>query len=111
LYKSVTDLKRVPGTAAPLFSVWSWDKGSELRENLVDAFLKGNWPAGDLALAIRDIGLLRKILKRVSRRRGGHAFASRICSDLVSRSESRSRSLASSLADLLKNPDYYEDWD
>jgi hypothetical protein len=111
LYKSVTDQGCIPSTAASLFSSWYWDKGSELREGLVHAFLAGSWPPGDLALAVGDIGLLRKILKRMSRKYGGSAFARKIYSDLVSRTDNSASAMAKSLSELLKNPDYYEDWD
>jgi hypothetical protein len=111
LYRSVTEMKKVPVTAAPMFSMWDWDKGGELRETLVDKFSNSNWPPGDLALAIDDLGLLRKIMKRLSRKHGGNSFARKMYSDLVSRTEGRSQSLASALSDLLKNPGYYEEWD
>ena len=111
LYKFITEVKRVPGTAVPLFSVWNWDKGSELRESLAEKFLLGRWPAGDLALAARDFGLLRKILKRVSRKRAGQSLVREMYSDLMSRTDNQSRSLANALSSLLKNSDYDEDWD
>jgi hypothetical protein len=111
LYKFVTEVKRVPVTALSLFSIWNWDKGSELRESLADKFLLGRWPAGDLALAVRDFRLLRKILKRVSRKRAGQSVVREMYSDLMSRTDDQSRSLANSLSSLLKNSDYDEDWD
>ena len=111
LYKFVTEVKRVPGTALPLFSFWNWDKGSELRESLADKFLLGKWPAGDLALAVRDYGLLKKILKRMSRKSGEQSYARKMYSDLLSRKDNQSRTLASDLSSLLKNSDYDEDWD
>jgi hypothetical protein len=111
LYKFVTEVKRVPGTAVPLFSLWNWDKGSELRESLVEKFLLGRWPAGDLALAVRDFALLRKILKRMSRKRAGQSLAREMYSGLMSRTDNQSRSLADALSGLLKNSDYDEDWD
>lgn len=111
LYRSVTELKYVPRTAAPLFSLWGWDKGRELREALVDKFMIGKWPPGDLGLAVRDFGLLRKILSRMSRRSGGHSFARKMYSDLVSKDDNQSRSLANNLSSLLKNADFNEEWD
>ena len=111
LYRSVTELKYVPSTAAPLFSFWNWDKGRELREALVDKFMIGRWPPGDLGLAVRDFGLLRKILSRMSRRSGGHSFARKMYSDLVSKDDNQSRSLANNLSSLLKNADFNEEWD
>jgi GTPase-associated protein 1, N-terminal domain type 1 len=111
LYLFVTEVKRVPSSATSLFSIWNWDKGVELREKLADRFLAGSWPPGDLALAVRDFGLLKKILKRISRRHGGQSFVRRMYSDLVSRNDSESRSLTKSLSGLLRNPDYDEEWD
>ncbi len=111
LYRSITEMKRVPVSVAPMFSMWDWDKGGELRESLVDKFINSNWPPGDLALSVDDLGLLRKIMKRVSRKQGGNLFSRKMYSDLVSRTDSRSQSLASALSGLLKNPEYYEEWD
>jgi hypothetical protein len=111
LYRSVTELKYVPSTAAPLFSFWNWDKGRELREALVDKFMIGRWPPADLGLAVRDFGLLRKILSRMSRRSGGHSFVRKMYSDLVSKDDNQSRSLASNLSGLLKEADFNEEWD
>ncbi len=111
LYRSITGSKYVPRTAEPLFSFWNWDKGRELRETLVDKFMSGKWPPGDLGLAVNDFGLLRKILSRMSRRSGGRSFARKVYSDLVSRDDDQSRSLADDLASLLRDPYYQEEWD
>src|SRR5208282_6805319 len=83
LYRSITALNYVPRTAEPLFSFWDWDKGRELRETLVDKFMSGQWPPGDLALAVNDFALLKKILSRMSRRSKGHSYAHKMYSDLV----------------------------
>jgi hypothetical protein len=111
LYRSVTELKYVPNTGKPLFSFWDWDKGRELREALIDKFMMGAWPPRDLGLAVRDIGLLRKILSRMSRRSGGHSFARKMYLDLASRDDNQSRSLANNLSNLLKEADFNEEWD
>ena len=111
LYKSVTEAKFVPSTANSLFSFWNWDKGAELREALVERSLAGDWPPGDVALAVGDFALLRKILKRMSRRVGGQSLARRMYSDLASRNDSQARALANGLSSLLKSPDYDEGWD
>jgi hypothetical protein len=111
LYRSITELKRVPVSAAPMFSMWDWDKGGELRESLVDKFINSNWPPGDLALSVDDLGLLRKIMKRVSRKNRGNSFSRKMYSDLVSRTDSRAQALATALSGLMKNPEYYEEWD
>ena len=110
LYKSVTEqnLYRVLRFA---FSFWNWDKGAELREALVERSLAGDWPPGDVALAVGDFALLRKILKRMSRRVGGQSLARRMYSDLASRNDSQARALANGLSSLLKSPDYDEEWD
>jgi len=111
LYKSVTEAYYVPDTATPLFSFWSWDKGRELREAVVEKFVIGNWPPGDLAMAVPDFGLLKKILKRMSRMSGGHSFIRKMYSDLASREDSESHSIAIKITNLLKNTDYEEEWD
>ncbi|MFH2000916.1 MAG: hypothetical protein ABIK28_14640 [Planctomycetota bacterium] len=111
LYKSVTESNYVPETAAPLFSLWSWDKGRELREALVEKFIIGKWPPGDLGRAVPDFGLLKKILKRMSRESGGPSFTRKMYSDLASKDDIESHSLATKIANLLKNADYGEEWD
>ena len=70
-----------------------------------------SWPPGDLALAVRDVGLLKIILKRLLRRRGGSAFARRMYADLTSREDTESLEITKSLSALLKSPDYNEEWD
>jgi hypothetical protein len=111
LYRCVTVLKQVPETAASLFSFWDWDKGKELRHMLVDLFPETNWPPGDLALAVHDSELLKKVLKRILRRDGGHKFAREMYTDLMSRDEDEARRLGNGVSSLLKNPDYEEEWD
>ena len=109
LYRSITEMKKVPVSAAPMFSIWDWDIGKELR--LVEKFINSNWPPGDLALAVDDVGLLRKIMKRVSRKYSGNSFSRKMYSDLLSRTDSRAQSLATAISGLMKNPSYYEEWD
>ena len=111
LYTFVVESNRIPSSAGGLFSAWNWDKGSELREGLADAFTKGVWPPGDLSHAVPDITLLKKILKRISRRWSGQEFIRRMYSDLASRNDNNSHRLASLVADLLKSGDYGDEWD
>jgi len=62
-------------------------------------------------MAVPDFGLLRKILKRMSRKSGGHSFARKMYSDLASKNDIEWRSLANKLTILLKNSDFEEEWD
>ena len=73
--------------------------------------MKGEWPPGDLGLAVNDFELLKKILSRMSRRSGGHSFARKMYSDLLCRDDIQSRSLVNNLASLLKHDEYQEEWD
>lgn len=111
LYYVVTEVKRVPETASSMFSFWGWDKGKELRDLLVDNFLASKWPPSDMARAIKDSGLIRKIVKRLMRRPNGPAYARQMYSQLASEGDAESRRLTKIIGELVKNPDYYEEWD
>lgn len=110
LYKSVTEGHYTPDTAAPLFSYWNWDKGRDLREALVEKFIIGKWPPGDLGRAVSDFGLLKKILKRMSRKSEGRSFSRKMYLDLASKDDNESHSIAITVANLLKDADYEEEW-
>jgi len=82
-----------------------------LRRSLVEAFMNSQWPPGDLALAAREPSLLRKIVKRVLRQRGGQRYAQSMLADLARNSEVEAKNLHQVLQELVRDPDFYEEWD
>lgn len=110
VYAAVTDSPTVPAETFPLFSIFDWDKGKELRRNLVDSFLRSQWPPGDLVLAVADERLLRKIFKRLLRRPGGETYAKAALADIKARTDERAAGLGAALQDMLANPNFYEEW-
>ena len=96
---------------APLFGIFDWDKCKELRRELVDRFLQSQWPPGDLALAVTEVRLLRKIFKRIMRENGGKRYIKAMLTDLERRTEQNATTLARALRGMLANPSFYEEWD
>jgi hypothetical protein len=52
----------------------NWDKCERLRRGLASAFVRHNWPASELKRTIKDLDLLRQILKSAKRIDGGEYF-------------------------------------
>lgn len=111
IYSAVTTQPYAPPETAALFGIFDWDKGKELRRSLVEAFMNSQWPPGDLALAAREPSLLRKIVKRVLRQRGGQRYAQSMLADLARNSEVEAKNLHQVLQELVRDPDFYEEWD
>lgn len=111
VYAAVTESSTSPLEAAPLFSIFDWDKGKELRRELVDSFLHSQWPPGDLVLAVADVRLLRKIFKRLMKKHDGERYAQAALADLELRTDQNATKLARALRDMLAKPDFYEEWD
>lgn len=111
VYRAVTSPTGSPSGTSSLFGWMSWDKGKELRKSLIDAFMNSQWPPGALALAANDSLLFRKIFKRVMRRSGGDRYLHAMLSDLRDRSSPDSRQIERTLAALLEDPNFYEEWD
>lgn len=111
VYVAVTESTVTPHETSTLFSFFDWDKGKELRKKLVNSFLKSTWPPGDLALAVRDQWLLRKIFKRIMRRWHGKRYIEEMLKDLAGREDPDTGRLYSELKELAQNPDFYEPWD
>lgn len=111
VYRTITETGVAPSEIAPLFSFLEWDKGRELRTSLIDSFMESEWAPGDLALAIGDMTLLRKIFKRLERKRDGLRYAERVSRDLESRSDPVARKLAGAWRAMVSNPRFYESWD
>jgi hypothetical protein len=111
VYTAVTAPGSCPPEASSLFGFFDWDKGKELRKSLVSAFMGSQWPPGDLGLAASEPALFRKIFKRVLRKHGGEKYLNDMLCDLRNRTNDDSAQLARTLASLLENPEFSEDWD
>jgi hypothetical protein len=94
-----------------LFNILDWDKAKELRKELVKCFMASDWPPGDLALAVQEERLLRKIFKRVMRRASGPDYIDKMINDLRDRDVKVVKSVLDILLDLSKNPNFFEEWD
>jgi hypothetical protein len=110
VYRAATEETTTPETAE-LFGAFGWDKAKELRRELVECYYQSSWPPGDLALSVRDETLLRKVFRRVYRKWHGQKYVESMLADLSQRSDPVAKSLQGQLADLVRNPDFYEAWD
>lgn len=111
VYVAVTESSTFPVETAPLFSIFDWEKGKELRRNLVNSFLRSQWPPGDLVLAVAEVRLLRKVFKRLIRKPGGEEYAKAALADLQSRTDQNAAALVRALQEMLANPNFQEEWD
>jgi hypothetical protein len=112
VYAAVTESHQLPSEAAGLFGFFDWDRGKELRKNLVDAFLHSSvWRPGDLFLAADRAALTRKILSRTTRIRDGRRYVRLAIEDLEGRKRVDAASLATELRTLSSSHDLFEEWD
>ena len=111
VYAAVTGWSMFAGETGPLFSVFDWDKGKHLRRALVDAFVGSRWPAEELVLAARDVHLLRKIFRRLTRKRNGVKYAREALGRLEMRTDLKARELAGELRNMLSDVEFDEAWD
>lgn len=98
---------------ASLFMAYDWDKGKDLRITLIDSFLRSQWvwAPGDLAIAAGRAGILRKIFKRLLRKPDGDKYIRAMQADLTQRTNTDVISLRNDLDALIRDPDFYEEWD
>ena len=111
VYQAVTESTTLPQVTAPLFGMFDWDKGKELRRDLVNSFFDSDWLPADLVLAVKSPQLLRKIFKRLMRKSGGKEYAEAALAGLEGQKNQNSIMLARALRTLLAEPDFYGDWD
>ena len=111
--ETIKENGRRPSLLASLFVAYDWDKGKDLRINLIDSFLRSQWAwaPGDLAFAASRAGILRKIFKRLLRKPAGDSYIQAMQADLAQRKTSDVPSVRSELDLLIKDPDFYEEWD
>ena len=65
----------------PLAFFADWDRAKTARKELVDSFLNSNWPSANLMLAALDADIDQRILRRLSRTRGGALYIEGIWKD------------------------------
>lgn len=65
----------------PLAIFADWDRAKSARRELVDAFMESNWPPANLLLAALEVGIDQKVLRRVSRNRGGQSYIEKVWTD------------------------------
>jgi hypothetical protein len=109
--EAIKENDRRPSLFASLFAAYDWDKGKDLRITLIDSFLRSEWAPGDLAVAASRAGILRKIFKRLSRKQGGDSYIRAMQTDLAQRKSPDITTVRSDLGLLIKDPDFYEEWD
>jgi len=104
--------------SSSIFSIFSilfcsddWDRGKDLRISLIDAFLRSNWPPGDLAIAASNAGILRKIFKRLHRKSRGDDYIKTMLQDLSQRNDPSVSKINEHLKELVAAPNFYEEWD
>lgn len=89
---------------------FQWDKARELRGALVERFFRSKWNPSDLVLATKEPWLLRKIARRVLRKWRGKEYLEQALAAMGTASSS-SGALRAELTEILRNPNYFEDWD
>lgn len=111
--EAIKDNGRRPSFLASLFVAYDWDKGKDLRISLIDSFLRSHWvwAPGDLAIAASRAGILRKVFKRLLRKPDGENYIRAMRADLAQRKTIDGASVLSDLDLLIKEPDFYEEWD
>ena len=111
--EAIKDNARRPSFLASLFVAYDWDKGKDLRISLIDSFLRSHWvwAPGDLAITASRAGILRKVFKRLLRKPDGENYVRAMQGDLAQRKGADVASVRSDLDALMRDPDFYEEWD
>jgi GTPase-associated protein 1, N-terminal domain type 1 len=77
-----SDFEFLPALLMLPFTLFTeWDRPKSARRELVDSFLNSSWPPANLMLAALGAGIDQKILRRVSRSRGGSSYIDSIWKD------------------------------
>ncbi len=111
VYKAVVESETIPPETYSLFGYFDWDKGKELRRKIIDSFMNSNWPPGDLAVAVREKTLLRKIYSRVRRQWRGKEYIQLMLNDLSRRENDPSVTSTWREFKSLVEQNIYEAWD
>ncbi|MEZ4447894.1 MAG: hypothetical protein R3B09_00355 [Nannocystaceae bacterium] len=111
VYVAVTQSLSLPQETAALFGFFDWDKGKELRRELVNAFCRSDWSPGELFLAVSDVHLRQKVFKRLLRKSGGERYARAALDDLEKRAQPEVETIIRHLREMLTYPDFDVEWD
>ncbi len=94
----------------PLTFFTDWDRAKTARRELVDSFLDSSWPPANLMLAALDADIDQKILRRVSRSRGGASYIKGIWKDADRLPGHHMDAVRDAITRFTENP-RFEDWD
>jgi hypothetical protein len=109
---AVTTDKHSTVDTSSLFGFFDhWDKGKQLRRDLIDGFMGSGWSPADLAAAPKDDDLLRKVIKRLLRNYGGDRYLDRMREELSNSESKLHRTAKNQLDRVLTELDYQDDWD
>jgi hypothetical protein len=93
------------------FSFYSWDRAKTLRFQLVDTYMRSDWPAGDLLIIANQNGIGRKVLARVQNRWRGAKYILSIEADLAERRPSGFIEALADLTEFRLQPFSDEEWE
>ncbi|QAY95157.1 hypothetical protein CWB41_04940 [Methylovirgula ligni] len=65
----------------PLTFFTDWDRAKTARKELVETFMSSDWPPSNLMLAALNAGIDQKVLRLLSRTRGGNSYVAEIWDD------------------------------
>lgn len=109
--KGESDFEFIPSILLlPLSFFTDWDRAKSARKELVEAFLFSNWPPSDLLLTALDAGIDQKVLRRLSRIRGGSRYTEMIWDDASRLQERLQWSVRNAITKFTEHPNV-EDWD
>jgi hypothetical protein len=94
----------------PLTFFTDWDRAKTARQELADSFLNSSWPPANLILAALDADIDQKILRRVSRRRGGVSYIESIWTDAGRLAGHHMDAVRNAITRFTEHPNL-EDWD
>lgn len=109
--KGDSDFEFIPALLMlPLKFFTDWDRAKTARRELVDSFLDSSWPPANLIMAALDAGIDQKILRRVSRSRGGASYIKSIWKDAGRLEGHHMRAIRDAITRFSEDP-RSEDWD
>jgi hypothetical protein len=94
----------------PLTFFTDWDRAKTVRRELVDSFLDSTWPPANLILAALDADIDQKILRRVSRSRGGASYIEDVWRDAGRLKGRQMHAVRDAITRFNEHP-RFEDWD
>jgi len=98
--------------ANAILKIIGWDKAAVLRENAINAFRKAEWPSSDFVLMAKSPELLRKLAFRMKRKwtKTDKYFRDALNEIVTKNVLPENSALLLELREIVKNPDWKEDW-